>query len=75
MNPSLKCNKVFREQVEKCLSVSFHEKIMETTRYFLKKKNTCVMARIMFYDDNGLKPKKLYRVLSCVVYSLIYNDV
>ena len=44
---------------------------METIRYFLKKKNTCVMVLIMIYENNGLEPKQLYRVLSCVVYSLI----
>ena len=48
INPSLNCNRVFREQVEKCLSVSFH------------KNNTCVMAMalIMFDDNYGLKSKK-----------------
>ena len=30
INPSLNCNRVFREQVEKCLSVSFHKNKMET---------------------------------------------
>ena len=36
VNPSLNCNRVFREQVEKCLSVSFHKNTMETIRNFLK---------------------------------------
>ena len=40
---------------------------METIKYFLRNKNTCVMALIMFYDNNGIKPKKVYRVLSCVL--------
>ena len=29
----------------------------------------------MFYEKNGLKPKKVYRVLSCVVYSIVENYV
>ena len=33
INTSLKCNKVFMEQVEKCLSVSFHENTMEIIKY------------------------------------------
>ena len=37
VNPSLNCTKVFREQVEECLSVSFHKNKMETIRYFMKK--------------------------------------
>ena len=57
INPSLTCNKVFREQVEKRLSFLFHIK-METIRDFLRKKNTCVMELIMFYENNGEKQKK-----------------
>ena len=48
---------------------------METVRYFLRKKNTCVLALIMFYDNNGVKPNKVCRVLSCVLYYLIENYV
>ena len=44
---------------------------METIKKFSKKKNTCVMALKMIYDNNGGNAKKVYRVLSCVVYSLI----
>ena len=33
------------------------------------------MALIMIYENNGEKPKYIYRVLSCVVYSLIDNYV
>ena len=29
------------------------------------------MALIMSYENNEVKPKKVYRVLSCVLYSLI----
>ena len=48
---------------------------METIKYFPRKNNTCVMALIMIYDNNGEKPKKMYWVLSCVVYSFIDNCV
>ena len=33
------------------------------------------MSLIMIYENNGGNSKKMYRVLSCVVYSLIYNYV
>ena len=33
------------------------------------------MALIIIYENNGEIPKTLYRVLSCVVYSLIDNYV
>ena len=53
INPSLNCDKLFRVQVEICLGVSFHSREMETVRYCLKKKTTCVMALIMNYKNNG----------------------
>ena len=48
---------------------------MENIRDYLRKKNTCVMEVIIFYENNGEKPKKVYKVLSCFVYSLIENYV
>ena len=41
----------------------------------MKKKNTCVMALLIIYENSGEKPEQLYIVLSCVVYSLIENYV
>ena len=75
INPSLNCNKLFREKVENLLSFSYHKKALETIRDCLRKNNTCVMALMMFYDNNVEKPKKWYKVLICVVYSLIDNYV
>ena len=48
---------------------------MKTVRDLLKKNNKCVMELIMFYENNGEKPKKMYRVLICVLYSLMENYV
>ena len=73
INPSLNCNKVFKEQVEKFSSVSFYKNKMETIRDYLKKTNACVMALIIIYENNG--EKKVYKVLSCVLYSLIENNI
>ena len=75
INTWLKCNKILIDQVEKCLSISFNEKTVETIKDCLRKKITSVMALILFYENNGLKPKKLYIVLCCVVYSNIINYV
>ena len=69
INPSLYVNKVFIEQVGKCLNTTFDEKTMLPIRYVMKNKNTCVIALIMFYDNKGKKPKKVYP------YSLIENYV
>ena len=62
INPSLHVNKLIREQFEKLLNAEFYEKTMETIRGCLKNNNTCVIALIMFYENNGVKQKKVYRV-------------
>ena len=43
---------------------------MGTIKNFPRKKNTYVMALIMFYENNGLKPKEIvYSVkLCCLLY-------
>ena len=64
INPSINCNKVFREKFQKCLSSTFHSRIMETIIDCTRKNNACVMALLMFYENNGVKTKKVYRLLS-----------
>ena len=71
INPSLNCNKVFRIQVGKCLSISFAAMTMETVKGCLRENNTCVMALIIIYEKDGETPEKLKIVLSCVVYYFI----
>ena len=39
------------------------------------KKNTSVLALMMFYETISDNPKKYYRVLSCVIYTIIKNYV
>ena len=73
INPSLNFNNEFITQVEKCLGVSFSIRTMKTINNCLMKNNTCVMAPMMIYENNGGIPKKLYRVLCCVFYTLIEN--
>ena len=74
INSSLHVNKVFRKKLNNSFDLYFMKK-MKTIRYVVKKRDTCVIAIIMFYETNGKKPKKWYRVLSCVLYSLIINYV
>ena len=64
VNPKIHVNKVFIETIDKCLNAKFHEKTMENIRDDLKKKNKCVIALIMFYENKGTNPEKVYRVLS-----------
>ena len=45
------------------------------TQHFIKttlsNNNTSVLALLIFHDKRGLKPKKYFRVLSCVIYTII----
>ena len=75
ITPSIHVNKVFIEQFEKLLKAIFHEKKMGPIRDFMRKKDTCFIALIMYYENKVTKPKKVYRVLSCVLYYLIDNYV
>ena len=53
INPSLKSNNAFRTKVEKCFSVYFSIRTMRTIKNCLMNNNTCVMALIMIYENNG----------------------
>ena len=75
IDPSLHINNVFRTQVQKCLGCSFSIKTMKTIRDCLLKNNTSVMALITIYENIGKYIRTVYRVLSCVVYTIIYNYV
>ena len=75
INQGLNVNKSSIEQVETCM----HTKFGEITQPFIKakseKKNTSVLALIMFYEKRADISKKNFRVLSCVIYSIIKNYV
>ena len=75
INPYLCINKIFREKIQKSLGCYFPTKTMKAIRYCLMNKNTYVMAIIMIYENSGKNIGKVYRVLSCVVYTLIDNYV
>ena len=75
IKPYLHINRIFREQVQKSLGCYFPTKTMKAIIYCLLNKNTYVMALIMIYENNGEIAKTLYRVISCVVYTLIENYV
>ena len=58
INPTLQVNKVFIENVEKFLRATFHENKMENIKDVMKKKDTCVIALISFYENKGKNRKK-----------------
>ena len=71
INPSLHMNRIVREQVKKFSGCSFPTKTMKTIKDCLLKNNKSVMALMMIYEISGKDIRKEYRVLSCVVYTLI----
>ena len=40
-----------------------------------KKKNTCVLALVMFYETRHKNTTEAFRVLICVIYTIIENYV
>ena len=75
INPYIHINRVFREQVQKGLGCYLSTKTMKAIIYFLLNKNSYVMALIMIYENSGKGIRKVYRMLGCVVYTLIDNYV
>ena len=74
MNPNLNINKVFREQVKVCLKTTFFSSTITQISKILLKPNTRVLALVMLYE-NRKNAKKMFRVLSCVIYTIISNYV
>ena len=73
INPTLHVDKVFRDQVGKFPKINISSRWHERYIIFMRKKDTCIIPLVMFYETK--KPTKVYRVLSCVLYSIIDNYV
>ena len=41
----------------------------------MSKNNTSVLVLLMFHEKRGIKSKKYFRVLGCVIYTIIDNCV
>ena len=74
INPNFSINKAFKEQVTKCMKTIF---VAMTQQYISKilSKNTRVLALFIFYETRQEKPKKVFKVMSCVIYTIISNYV
>ena len=72
-NPGLNVKKTFREQVDKYTQTIFGAITQTFIKYTSSKKNTSVLELVMFYETR--LDNKLYRVLSCVIYTIIRNYV
>ena len=68
INPTPHVNNVFREKNWKILKRYIWSEYHGMYNKCYDKKDTCVIAPIMFYETKTNNPIKLYRVLSCVLY-------
>ena len=75
MNPNLSVNKAFREQVKLCMRTTFSTSTMTHISKILFKPYTRVLALVMFFENRKIYAKKMFRVLSCVIYTIIKNYV
>ena len=70
-NPTLHKNKVFKEQVKACLGNKFGADTNKHINNILLRRNTRVIALVVHYEHGYLKSRKLFKVLSCVIYTII----
>ena len=70
-NPNLHTKKVFREQVKACLSNTFGADTNKHINKTLIKRNTRLLALFVHYEHGTINPGKMFKVLSCVIYTII----
>ena len=70
LNPNTH-KKVFNDQVKACLSNTFGADTNKHINKILMKRNTRVLALVVYYDLGNLNPRKMFKVLSCVIYAII----
>ena len=61
--------------MEKCTYTTFGEITQPLIKATLEKKNTSVLELIIFYERRADTPKKAFRLLSYVIYTIIKNYV
>ena len=71
MNPTLYKNKAFKEQVKACFRNTFGPDTNSHINTILMKKNTRVLALVIFYESGKTNLRKMSKVLSCVIYRII----
>ena len=71
MNPILNRNRAFKDQVKVCLKHTFGPDTNSHISKTLQKPNTRVLALVIFYESGKTIIRKMFRVLSCVIYTII----
>ena len=70
-NPTLYRHKVLKDQVKLCLNTTFGADTVKKINFILKKRNTRVIALIQIYEHGSFSTIKVFKVLSCVIYTII----
>ena len=71
MNPTLYGNRAFKDQVKLFFKHTFGPYTNSHINKTLQKKNTIVLALVIFYESGKTIIRKLFRLLSCVIYTII----
>ena len=75
MNTGLSIKKSFKEHVKIFTKNTFGTMTQQHISNLLSKTNNIVLALVMFYYTRQKSPKKMLKVLSCVIYTIISNYV
>ena len=75
MNPNLSMKKYFKDQVKVCMKTTSSTETMTHISKILLKPDTRVLALVMFFRIIYICAKKMFRVFSCVIYTIIRNCV
>ena len=73
--PYITCQQGVHRSSLKCSKEAFNSSTQTGIKSVIKKENTCVIAIVVFYETRTTNPMKVCRVLSCVVYYVVYNYV
>ena len=71
MNKTLNGKRAFKDQVKLCLKHTFGPDTNSHIYITLQKPNTRVLALVIFYESGKTIIRKLFRVLSCIIYTII----
>ena len=71
LNPHLNKYKAFKDQVKSCLSSTFGADTNKHINKTLMKRDTRVLSLVVFYELGNINPGKMFKVLSCVIYTII----
>ena len=75
LSPILNKNKAFKDQLKAFLSNTFGADTNKHINKTLMNRDTRVLALVLFYELGTFNPRKKIRVLSCVIFTIIYRCV